>query len=92
LHAKLKEKQMDTLNSKAIDCLKQDCSEGHGVSAYMNHIMIKVENGYNTHFEELKTEITSILHKNFPQRQEDLSFTFSKEGVPDEEFKIFKTA
>jgi len=83
---------METLNSKVIDCLKQDCSEGQGVSAYMNHIMVQVENGYNTHFEELNEEISALLKSHFPERSEDLSFTFSKQGVPDEEFKVFKTA
>jgi hypothetical protein len=83
---------METLNSKVIDCLKKDFSEGQGISAYMSHIIIQVEKTYDKLYQELKTEITVLVETHFPERSEDLFFTFCKEGIVDEDFKVPKTA
>lgn len=83
---------METLNSKALDMLKKQCSCASKVTAYMKHIIIDLDSSnIDTNIIELKEEIIALVKKHIPLREDILPFTINKQGESELEFTIPKS-
>ena len=79
---------METLQSKVSGILKKECSYAGGVSVYMKHIIVNEDDAGPGRRRELKQEITALVEKHFPEREETLAFTLTGHALKDEDFRI----
>ena len=89
---KNRRKKMETLNSKVLDMLKTECSCASKVKAYMNHVVVDLDNmDLDSNIDELQDEITALVEEHFPVREEILPFTINISGESRLEFTIKKS-
>lgn len=84
---------METLNAQVIEMLRKECKGTVTVSAYMKHVIIELaERVSNEQFAQQKEEITALIGRYFPERNDDLPITImTADGSKEQDIFIKKT-
>lgn len=79
---------METLQSKVISILKNECSYAGSISMYMKHIIVQSDSPDRARRKALKEEIKELVDHHFPEREENLVFVLTGGQLKDEDFRL----
>ncbi|RYE14842.1 MAG: hypothetical protein EOP45_19125 [Sphingobacteriaceae bacterium] len=83
---------METLQTKVIEMLRQECRPVLNIKMYMKHIVVHTQSIDPASGRALKEQIICLIGQHYPQRDDILAIVITGEGMEDLEFEINKAS
>lgn len=83
---------METFAAKVTGMLRRECSHADRLSTFMGQPVITLSPDSVTELDVLQAEISGLIGRHFPNREEDIMITIRRPGLEDTGFRVWKAS